>query len=84
MTSHIICFFGTVYLIMMKGFNFLNLSLFLRYNMPHTPLSRPRPVEFPRVRDEENAFDSSDEDTDGEETQDEEELLLSNEEEPLL
>ena len=52
--------------------------------MPHTPLSRIRPHYFPKVGDEEFEFDSHNEDTEGEETQDEEGLLLSNEEEPLL
>ena len=69
---------------MTKFFNFLKMSLFLRFNMPHTPLSRIRPNDFPKVGDEEFEFDSHNEDTEGEETQDEEGLILSNEEEPLL
>ena len=52
--------------------------------MPHTPLSHIRPHDFPKVGDKEFEFDSCNEDTEGEETQDEEERLLNNEEEPLL
>ena len=41
--------------------------------MPHSPLSRLRPREFPKIGDEENAFDSYDEDTDEEPEQEAEE-----------
>ena len=34
--------------------------------MPHSPLSKLRPGEFPKIGDEEDAFDSCDEDTDAE------------------
>ena len=34
--------------------------------MPHSPLSRLRPRDFPKIGDEENAFDSNNEDTDDE------------------
>ena len=37
-----------------------------RFNMPHSPLGRLRPQEFPKIGDEEDAFDSYDEHTDEE------------------
>ena len=37
-----------------------------RYNMPRIPLSELRPKKFPKIGDEEFAFDSYDEDTDEE------------------
>ena len=38
--------------------------------MPRTPLSELRPKQFPKIGDEEFAFDSYDEDTDEETTDD--------------
>ena len=38
-----------------------------RFNMPFSPLTRLRPRDFPKVGDEEDAFNSYDEDTDEEE-----------------
>ena len=44
-----------------------NFTLFrLRFNMPHSPLTKLRPREFPKIGDEEDAFNSYDEDTDEE------------------
>ena len=37
-----------------------------RFNIPHSPLSRLRPREFPKIGDEEDAFYSYNEDTDEE------------------
>ena len=37
---------------------------FSRFNMPHTPLSRLRPQKFPKIGDEEEAYDSDNEDSD--------------------
>ena len=39
---------------------------FSRFNMPHSPLSKLKPREFPKIGDEENAYDSYNEDTDEE------------------
>ena len=38
--------------------------------MPHTPLSQLRPEHFPKLGDEEHAFNSYDEDSDENEAQD--------------
>ena len=48
--------------------------------MPHNPLGRLRPREFPTIGDEENAFDSCNEDTDEEPEQAEEEVPIEDEE----
>ena len=42
-----------------------------RFNMPRHPLSELRPGDFPKIEDEENAFDSYNEDTDDECMEDE-------------
>ena len=45
----------------------LNFKIFCsRFNMPHNPLTKLKPREFPKIGDEENAFNSYDEDTDEE------------------
>ena len=51
--------------------------------MPHTPLSHLRPRDFPKIGDEEFAFDSLNEDTE-EEIEDEELVEKDEEAEPLL
>ena len=51
--------------------------------MPHTPLSHLRPRDFPKIGDEEHAFDSLDEDTE-EEIEDEQFHEVDEEAEHLL
>ena len=51
--------------------------------MPHTPLSYLRPRDFPKIGDEEFAFDSFDEDTE-DEIKDEDIAEEDEESEPLL
>ena len=44
----------------------------IRFNMPQKPLTELRPQKFPRIGDEEDAFNSYDEDTDDEGDEEEE------------
>ena len=44
-----------------------------RFNLPQRPLSDLRPQDFPRIGDEEFAFDSYDEETDDQGEEEEEE-----------